>query len=73
MTEEQIVKQFANLMLKKIELRHNRYAPLGWKTMDKKRLMTLLMAELEEYNEDNNPDELLDVANYCMFLYNISK
>lgn len=72
MTEEQIVKQFADLMLKKIELRHNRYAPLGWKTMDKKRIMTLLKGELDEYLEDNNPEELIDVANYAMFLYNIS-
>lgn len=69
--EKQIVERFSAKMLEKIQLRHNRYAPLGWKTMDMKRLLTLLkgeLAELEEKGADVQ-DEALDVANYAMFIY----
>jgi len=74
-TEKQIVEEFAKDMLKKIELRHNRYAPMGWKTMDVKRLITLLggeLAELQEAIKANDKEhirsEAVDIANYVMFI-----
>lgn len=74
--EKEITDKFSELMLKKIELRHNRYAPMGWETMDTKRLITLLKGELLELEEalgENDKshvqDEALDVANYAMFLW----
>lgn len=73
--ERELIKEFATKMLNKIKLRHNRYAPLGWKTMDTKRLVTLLKGELEEFEEalkegDNKhaADEAIDIANYAFFL-----
>lgn len=58
-------------MLAKIEERHNRYAPLGWMTMDNKRLLSLLKGELTELEEKGSDvkDEAIDVANYAMFIY----
>lgn len=73
MNEQEIVKNFSDKMLAKIELRHNRYAPLGWKTLDPKRLLWLLEEELRELKSspeiEDFRDELIDIANYCMFLY----
>lgn len=76
-TEEEIVRAFSKGMLAKIEERHNRYVPLGWKTMDTKRLITLLEAELKELkealeskSETDIKDEAIDIANYAMFIYN---
>lgn len=76
-TEKEIVVAFSDAMLKKIEERHNRYVPLGWKTMDMKRLITLLEGELKELKEalENNSntdikDEAIDIANYAMFIHN---
>ena len=64
-------------MLSKIDKRHNLYVPLGWKTMDTKRLITLLEAELAELKEaiesksdTSIKDEAVDIANYAMFIYN---
>ena len=71
--EKAIVESFAGLMYKKIELRHNRYAPLGWRTMDKKRIIALLKGEIEEYEEQGDSDECVDIANYAMFLFELSK
>ena len=65
-------------MLAKIELRHNRYAPMGWKTMDIKRLISLLKGELAELEEslgnddkENAKAEAVDVANYALFIHEI--
>lgn len=73
--EKEIVENFAKLMLAKIQERHNRYSPLGWKTMDMKRLLKLLKGELEELEEKGADiqDEAIDVANYAMFIYEKSK
>ena len=75
--EKEIVLEFSEAMLSKIKERHNRYVPLGWKTMDTKRLITLLEAELAELKEaiENKSDtsikdEAVDIANYAMFIYN---
>ena len=75
--EKEIVLEFSEAMLSKIEKRHNRYVPLGWKTMDTKRLITLLEAELAELKEaiesksdTSIKDEAVDIANYAMFIYN---
>ena len=73
MAIEQIIKDFSEKMLAKIQLRNNRYAPLGWKTMDTKRILSLLKNEIAEYEVDGNPDEAIDIANYAMFLYELSK
>lgn len=76
MSEQKIVKQFSEKMYKKIQLRHNRYAPLGWKTMDLKRLISLLENELSELKEakgKHKADEAIDIANYAMFIYEITK
>lgn len=71
MTEKEIVTKFSEAMLKKIEERHNRYAPLGWLTMDNKRLISLLKGELAELEEkgSNIEDEAIDVANYALFIW----
>jgi NTP pyrophosphatase (non-canonical NTP hydrolase) len=76
-TEQQIVTSFSSAMLAKIEERHNRYVPLGWKTMDMKRLISLLEAEVQELKEavEKNSetdirDESVDIANYAMFIHN---
>lgn len=78
--ENKIVADFCGLMYKKIELRHNRYAPLGWKTMDMKRLITLLEGEMAELKEAYGAkdkkgmrDEAVDVANYAMFIHELQK
>lgn len=78
--EKRIVKEFTKSMLGKIQLRHNRYAPLGWKTMDMKRLFALLkgeLAEMEEAFEKGNLEEVgkeaIDVANYSMFIHELTK
>jgi len=78
MNEAQIVDYFSKEMLKKIEFRHNRYAPLGWKTLDIKRLVKLLKGEIEELEEaieKNEPlgGEAVDIANYALFIYENSK
>lgn len=70
--EKEIVDTFSKKMYEKIQLRHNRYAPLGWKTMDLKRLIHLLEGELEELKENPSKDEAIDVANYAMFIYELS-
>lgn len=69
--EEKIVREFSDKMLRKIELRHNRYQPMGWKTMDMKRLITLLKGELQELEADGADiaDEAIDIANYAMFIH----
>lgn len=78
--EQEIVQNFSKSMLEKIQVRHNRYAPLGWKTMDMKRLISLLkgeLAELEEAIASNMSymvqDEAIDVANYAMFIHELFK
>lgn len=68
-TEKQIIDDFAHQMLLKIEMRHNRYVPLGWMTMDKKRILELLKGEIREYEEINSQDEAIDIANYALFLW----
>lgn len=49
--EDEIVTKFAQEMLAKLELRHGRYTPMGWKTLDIKRLIWLLEGELRELKE----------------------
>lgn len=78
MTEKEIVDKFAKLMHEKIVLRHNRYAPMGWKTMDIKRVLSLLDGEVQEYRDAINAgdligarDEAIDIANYALFLYEL--
>jgi len=78
--EKQIVKDFSLGMYDKIQKRHNRFQPLGWKTMDTKRLLALLTNELEELKEaidsdviEDIKDEAIDVANYAMFIYEKTK
>ena len=76
--EKTIVSEFAQKMLEKITERHNRYQPLGWKTMDVKRLITLMKGEIEEMEESlsandltNAKKEAVDIANYAMFLHEV--
>ena len=78
--ENKIVEEFSLKMLEKIQTRHNRYAPLGWKTMDIKRIVKLLKGELEELEEaliegddQSVRDEAIDVANYSMFIWELFK
>lgn len=74
--EEDVLNNFVQAMGEKISLRHNRYRPMGWQTMDLKRLLKLLKGEIEELEEalqtrvtKNIQDEAIDVANYCMFIW----
>lgn len=75
MTELEIVKGFSDEMYSKLQKRHNRYAPFGWKTMDMKRLISLLKGELAELEENGADlmDEAVDIANYAMFIYHNAK
>lgn len=72
------MQHFSQKMLEKIQVRHNRYAPLGWKTMDIKRLISLLKGELAELEESlakgdktNAKYEAVDVANYALFIHEV--
>lgn len=78
--ETEIVRQFSKKMLDKIALRRNRYVPFAWKTMDIKRLLSLLMGELEELEQayldgdkHNVQLEAVDVANYAMFIHEMAE
>lgn len=46
MNEKEISEQFGKLMYEKLEKRHDRYAPLGWKTLDLVRVFMMLKEEL---------------------------
>lgn len=74
--EEEVIHLFNKAMGGKISERHNRYRPMGWSTMDLKRLLKLLKGEIEELEEaikekdiKNIQDESIDIANYCMFIW----
>lgn len=74
--EEDVIVSFNKAMGNKISERHNRYRPMGWSTMDLKRLLKLLKGEIEELEEaikekdtEHIKDESIDVANYCMFIW----
>ena len=71
--EQEIVKSFSEAMYAKIVERHNRYTPLGWQTLDKKRLLKLLKDEIIELEESNEEHEAIDVANYACFIWYNSK
>jgi hypothetical protein len=75
MTEEEIVQAFSKEMYKKIQLRHARYTPMGWKTMDIRRLLMLLKEEIKELEDSNNNEEraheAVDIANYAMFIWSL--
>ena len=49
--EKQIVEEFSRYMYEKLQMRHTRYAPLGWQTLDIKRLIILLEEEIKELKE----------------------
>ena len=79
MEEKEIVENFGKKMFEKIELRHNRYVPFAWKTMDVKRLIILLYGELAELGEANQAKDLehvsqeaVDIANYAMFIHELA-
>lgn len=42
----------------------------SWLSCDMEYLEYTLMGEIEEYNESGDKDELIDIANMCMMLYN---
>ncbi len=75
MSEQEIVADFAIAMYQKIEERHGRYAPLGWKTMDIKRILMLLKEEIKEFEEDGSDraGEAIDIANYACFLWEMTR
>ena len=77
--EKDLVENFSKKMLEKIELRHNRYVPMAWKTMDVKRLVTLVYGELAELGEalrdgdyEHVSKEAIDIANYACFIHELS-
>ena len=71
--EQKLIHEFAEKMYKKIELRRDRYVPLAWQRMDTKRLLKLLKEEIAEFEEENSPDEAVDIANYALFLWFLVK
>lgn len=82
MNENDIVQMFSSRMNEKIEIRRNRYVPFAWKTMDIRRLIQLLEGELKELKEEYDKEvvnglrvaeEAVDVANYAMFIWELSK
>ena len=46
MNEEEITYEFGRLMYEKLEKRHDRYSPMGWKTLDLLRVLIMLKEEL---------------------------
>ena len=79
-TEQDLAINFAYKMISKIELRHNRYVPMGWRTMYVKRLVALLKGELLELEEAMKKDdkigaqdEAIDIANYALFIHEVLK
>jgi NTP pyrophosphatase (non-canonical NTP hydrolase) len=49
--EIDLLEQFRKEMADKIDVRHDRYSPESWKTLDYKRLIWLLEGELEELKD----------------------
>lgn len=49
--EKEIIEEFKNRMLEKLEMRHDRYAAMGWQSLDFKRIVMLLEEELNELKE----------------------
>lgn len=69
--EQDLVDEFSELMKNKLNLRHDRYMPLAWQGMDRKRMLQLLKTEIDEL--DLNPsDGAVDIANYAMFIWALS-
>lgn len=80
MNEQELIQEFALKMNEKLDMRKNRYQPMAWKSMDLKRLIKLLKGELEEleesFNENNTEgirEEAIDVANFALFIHEVSK
>lgn len=78
MEEKQIIESFAGEMLAKIEKRRDRYVPLAWRTLDFKRLVSLLYAEISELQDavKEGDSELAlsgcaDIANYACFIHDL--
>lgn len=78
MDEKQIVDAFAQKMLAKLELRKDRYVPMGWKTLDFKRLVQLLYGEISELQDAEKEanfelakSDCADIANYAMFIHEL--
>ncbi len=56
--EQKIITVFADDMARKLNLRLDRYSPMGWKSLDFKRLIWLLEGEIMELKElYNRKDE----------------
>lgn len=63
-TEKNIVENFSKEMFKKLSLRHDRYVPMSWNSLDMKRLLWLLQGELSEINKTlNEPETNNDMLN----------
>lgn len=62
MNNREIVENFKNEMLAKLVKREDRYAPLGWQTLDLKRLVILLKAELQELEEHMVIDDRMRIG-----------
>ncbi len=45
----------------------------GWRDLTPEHIEHRLKEEWKEYKESGNPDELIDVANFIMFLYWITR
>lgn len=74
---QELITLFSQEMLKKIEMRKDRYTDMGWKSLDRKRLVSLLKAEIDEFQLANDnqerKDEAIDIANYALFLWALSE
>jgi len=57
MEEKNLVDGFSKDMLTKLQARHDRYSPMGWKTLDLKRLLWLLEGEIQEIGRKPYVDE----------------
>lgn len=78
--EKEIIEQFSKKMMEKIEIRRDRYVPMGWRTLDLKRLIQLAYGELAELGEamhsgdiEHIASEAVDVANYACFIHELAK
>ena len=60
-------KRFTSAMAMK--LIDNRHKGNGWKTDYLKTLELRLCEEVGEYLVNREPDELLDIANFCLMIY----
>ncbi len=66
------IKEFAEMMENTMK-KHDAIKGESWKSMGEPELLLFLQEELKEYYKSGDEDELVDVANFCMMLWQKKK